>query len=137
MAKRRGKKRSVTRDADKWLSLVGYGCAILWILGKTYVDRWIYTPVQRRPPFARHNEFLRTIDLFCWLALIGVFFFLLFGDLPWLAFALVAGLLLYHALVAEAFVLWEVTQLRRQHPKRRYREAHRHVRRRADTLMFH
>jgi len=119
------------------MDLIGYGCALFWVVGKTYISRWIFTPVQRRPPFARYNEFLRTIDLFCWLALIGAFFFLLFSDYPWLAFVAVVILLTYGAVLGEIFVLVEVSHLRGQKQYRRFKEAHRHVRRRADNLMFH
>jgi hypothetical protein len=80
---------------------------------------------------------LRLLDLGAVLALIGAFF-MLANQVPILkAAAVVAGLLLYDLGVRRCFLEIEVRRLRAKSAKWSYRSAMRHIRRRAQSPMFH
>ena len=108
-----------------------------YIIAKLVVRAYLYRPVHARPPFARHNEMLRLIDLLAWTALIASLFMLINGDHGF-GKALGIGLLalLYETGLRYFFLEIEVRRLRNSSSRWSTRSARRHVRRRAVSAMF-
>jgi len=116
---------------------IGFALCILYVLVKTAVRFWLFRPVHARPALARSNEVLRVLDLGAIVALIGAFFMLI-NQVP-LATAggLVAALVVYDLIVRRCFLEIEVRRLCAKSTKWDYRSAMRHIRRRAQSPMFH
>ena len=115
----------------------GFGLCVFYVLVKTGVRYWLFRPVHARPAPVRNNEVLRLLDLGAIVALIGAFF-MLAGQTPLLkAGALVAALVLYDLVIRRCFLEIEVRRLIAKSDKWSHRAAMRHVRRRAQSPMFH
>jgi len=116
---------------------IGFGLCILYVLIKTGVRFWLFRPVHARPALVRGNEVLRLLDLAAIMALIGAFFMLV-DQMPLArAGALVAILVVYDLVIHRCFLEIEVRRLRAKSEKWSYRGAMRHIRRRAQSPMFH
>jgi hypothetical protein len=102
-----------------------------FVVAKAYIRYWLFRPVHERPPFARHNETLRVIELAAWLALIAVFFFSLNSYSVVRTCLLVAGLVVYDVTMRYFFLQIEIRRLLAQSRKWSYRSASRQVLRRA------
>ena len=110
---------------------------MFYVLVKTGVRYWLFRPVQARPAPVRNNEVLRLLDFGAILALIGAFFLLAGQTSMVKAAALVAGLVVYDAVIRRCFLEIEVRRLLAKSSKWNHRTAMRHVRRRAQSPMFH
>lgn len=97
----------------------------------------IFRSVHARPPAARHNDTLKLIDLLAWTAWIAVFFLLVNESNGLLkATAVGAALAIFDGVVRYYFLEAEVRRLRASSSKWSYRDARRHVRKRAAVPMF-
>lgn len=115
----------------------GFGLCAFYVLVKTCVRYWLFRPVHARPAPVRNNEMLRLLDLGAIVALIGGFF-MLAGQTSMLnAGAFVAALVLYDLVIRRCFLEIEVRRLLAKSDKWSHRSATRHVRRRAQSPMFH
>ena len=115
----------------------GVGLCIFYVLVKAFVRFWLFRPVNERPAPARNNEVLRVLDLGASLVLIGIFFLLANQVSMVKAAMLVAGLVVYDGIIRRCFLELEVRRLRAKSTKWSYRAAVQHIRRRAQTPMFH
>ena len=108
-----------------------------FVAAKFYVRFNIFRSVHARPAFARHNEALKLIDLLAWTAWIAVFFLLVNGA-NGLRKAIVVGtaLAIFDGVMRYVFLEAEVRRLRASSSKWSYRDARRHVRKRAAVPMF-
>jgi hypothetical protein len=112
-------------------------CAF-YVVAKIYVRCFLFRPVHARPAFARHNEGLKLIDLTAVTALIATFFLLVAQRNELLrALLVVAALLAYDGVLRYWFLQVEIRRLRSSSRRWTYRDARRHVRRRAKAAMFH
>jgi hypothetical protein len=115
----------------------GLGLCVIYVLVKTGVRYWLFRPVPSRPAPVRNNEVLRLLDLGATMALIGAFF-LLANQVPMAkAGALVGALLAYDLVIRRCFLEIEVRRLCAKSAKWSHRNAARHIRRRAQSPMFH
>jgi hypothetical protein len=115
----------------------GFGLCIVYVLLKTGVRFWLFRPVHARPAVARSNEVLRLLDLGAIVALIGAFFMLV-NQVPLAkAGALVGVLVVYDLAIRRCFLEIEVRRLCAKSTKWTYRNAMHHIRRRAQSPMFH
>ena len=110
---------------------------IFYILVKTGVRYWLFRPVPGRPVPLRNNEVLRLLDLAAMLALIGAFFMLAAQIRLIKAIGLVAALVVYDVVIRRCFLEIEIRRLQAKSEKWTHRNAMRHVRRRAESPMFH
>lgn len=115
----------------------GLGLCIFYILVKTGVRYWLFRPVPGRPAPLRNNEVLRLLDLAAMLALICAFFMLAAQIQVIKVIALVAALVVYDVVIRRCFLEIEIRRLRSKSAKWTHRNAMRHVRRRAESPMFH
>ena len=115
----------------------GFGLCVFYVLVKAFVRFWLFRPVNSRPAPVRNNEVLRFLDLSAMLALIAIFFLLANQVSIIKAAALVAALLIYDGIVRRCFLELETRRLCAKSANWSYRAALRHVRRRAQTPMFH
>lgn len=115
----------------------GFGLCIFYILVKTGVRYWLFRPVPGRPAPLRNNEILRLLDLIAMLALIGAFFLLVAQIQVIKATTLVAALVVYDVVIRRCFLEIEIRRLQAKSAKWSHRNAMRHVRRRAESPMFH
>jgi hypothetical protein len=113
------------------------GLSAFYVLIKTFVRFWLFRPVNERPAPARNNEVLRILDLGASLALIGIFFLLVNQVTIIKAVAAVGALVIYDGIVRRCFLELEVRRLCSKSTKWTYDAAIRHIRRRAQTPMFH
>jgi hypothetical protein len=115
----------------------GLALCIVFALIKTGVRFWLFRPVHARPAAVRSNEVLRLLDLGAVVALIGAFF-LLANQWPLVkAAAWIVGLVVYDLLARRFFLEIEVRRLCARSAKWSYRNAMRHIKRRAKSPMFH
>lgn len=115
----------------------GFALCIFYILVKTGVRYWLFRPVPSRPAPVRNNEVLRLLDLGAVLALIGAFFMLVNQVSMIKAAAVVGVMLLYDLGIRRFFLEIEVRRLCAKSEKWSHRTAMRHIRRRAQSPMFH
>ena len=115
----------------------GITLCVFYILVKTGVRYWLFRPVSSRPAPVRSNEVLRLLDLGAVVALIGAFF-MLANQVPiFKAAAVVVAMLLYDLGIRWCFLEIEVRRLCAKSEKWSHRSAMRHIRRRAQSPMFH
>ena len=105
-------------------------CAF-YAIAKAYVRFWLYRPVYERPPFGRHNETLRLVELAAVLALIASFFFLINIARLSSTCLIIGGLLLYDGLLRQLFMTMEIRRLVATSSRWTYETAARQVRKRA------
>ena len=115
----------------------GFGLCIFYILVKTGVRYWLFRPVPGRPAPLRNNEMLRLLDLAAMLALIGAFFMLAAQIKLIKAIVVATGLIVYDMVIRWCFLEIEIRRLQAKSAKWSHRGAMRHVRRRAESPMFH
>jgi hypothetical protein len=115
----------------------GLALCVLYGLVKTCVRYWLFRPVHARPAPVRSNEVLRLLDLGAVVALIGAFF-LLANELSLASAAMwIAGLLVYDVVARRCFLELEVRRLCAKSDKWTRDSAMRHIKRRAQSPMFH
>ncbi len=117
----------------------GYILCIVYLVLKTYARFYLYQSVHARPAMTRSNEALQIMDVASWLALSGAFFFILRPERPLSTIILTVVLAVYDPVARFVFLRMEVRRMQLQSPNRKwhYRDARRHVRRRAVNAMFH
>ena len=115
----------------------GFALCIVFGLVKTCVRYWLFRPVYARPAPVRSNEVLRLLDLGAVMALIGAFFLLANQLSLAAAGAWIAGLLVYDLLARRCFLEIEVRRLCAKSAKWSRRGAMHHIKRRAQSPMFH
>jgi hypothetical protein len=116
---------------------LGLGLCLFYAAVKAFVRFWLFRPVNSRPAPVRNNEVLRFLDLSAMLALIAIFFLLANQVSILKAAASVVALLIYDGIVRRGFLELETRRLCAKSANWSYRAALRHVRRRAQTPMFH
>lgn len=111
---------------------------LAFVGAKTFARFYIYRAMPERPPFCRSNEALLVIDFMGWLALAGGAILLFNYWNPIKVAVVSAALVGYDQLVRFLCLRREIKRLLQRSSSRwRYRDARRHVLRRAENLMFH
>jgi uncharacterized membrane protein len=116
---------------------LGFALCIIFGLVKTCIRYWLFRPVHARPALVRSNEVLRLLDLGAVVALIGAFFLLANQLSLARAAAWIAGLVVYDLFARRCFLEIEVRRLCAKSAKWSHRNAMRHIKRRAQSPMFH
>ncbi|MCS7048342.1 MAG: hypothetical protein NZ483_03480 [Verrucomicrobiae bacterium] len=115
------------------LMLLGF-----FVVAKTFARFYLFRATPERPSFCRSNEALLVIDFFAWLALAGAVVLLLNYRSPVKVGVLALVFVGYDQLIRFVFMRREIKRLMRRSSSRwKYRDARRHVLRRAETVMFH
>lgn len=114
------------------------GLLVVFLVAKTFSRFYLYRPTPERPVFCRSNEALLVIDFAGWIAFGGALVLLCNFRSPLEVAILTVILLGYDQLIRFIFLRREINRLMRRSSSRwKYRDARRHVLRRAETLMFH
>jgi hypothetical protein len=108
---------------------------VFFAIAKPYIRFWLFRPVHERPPFVRHNETLRVIELAAVLALIAGFFFLINSTSFLRSCLVIGGLVAYDVAMRYILMHLEVRRLLATSRRWSYRSASRQVRKRARMPM--
>jgi len=108
-----------------------------YLVAKTYARYWLYKTVHARPAVTRQNDALKLIELAGLTALVGAFFFMLNHANMLPAVVVIAVLLLYDWIICRVFLNIEVKRLCAKSARWHKSDARRHVRKRAETGLFH
>ena len=107
----------------------------LYVIVRPCLRYWLYRPALERPVFLRHSEAARIADFILWIILIAGAFLLLNSYPMPRAGIVIIGILVYDFVMKFILLHIEVLRLKSKAPKWSYRDAMRHVRERARSML--